>query len=134
MHIALSPARRYELAATLIGGVTLGLLALFLLGQVFGGDWSGLFHLVQLLPLAALLALGWRSPNLAGVLLLGIGGALALAYYVETVDSDSVSAFERALVAALFLVPPIVAGALFLVAARRPASGRGRVAGSSGNA
>ncbi|MGE3960162.1 MAG: hypothetical protein AB7F65_00605 [Dehalococcoidia bacterium] len=120
MDLALSSARRFELAATLVGGITLGLLSLFLVGEVFGGDLSGVVHLVQLVPLAALLALGWRSPNLAGVLLLAIGGALALAYFVETADSDTVSAVERALVAGLFLVPPIAAGVLFLVAARRP--------------
>jgi hypothetical protein len=109
---------RLQLAATLIGGVTLGMLSLFLVGEVAGGDLSGLSHLIQIAPLAALLALGWWAPQLAGALLIAIGAALAAVYLV---------AFERApestglllLVAALFLLPPITAGVLLLIAARR---------------
>ncbi len=109
--------RRLELAATLAGGVTAGLLLLFLLGEVLGGDISGLQHVVQLAPLVALLALGWRYPNLAGALLLAIGLALAGAYFLES-RGGSVAAAERALVAAIFLLPPILAGVLFLLAGR----------------
>jgi len=63
----------------------------------------------------ALLLLGWWRPGVAGALLLAAGSSLAGAYFIETGDS-SVARSEQLLVAALFLFPPILAGALFLVA------------------
>lgn len=108
--------RLLQLAATATGGVTVATLLLFLLGEVLAGTISGLFHLVQLAPLAALLAFGWRAPSRAGWLLLGVGTALAGAYLLQ-VDS-AVPVGERLLVAAIFLLPPMIAGALFVLAGR----------------
>jgi len=107
---------RLQLSATLVGGVTAAVLLLFLFGEVAGGDLSGLAHVIQVVPLVALLLLGWWRPGLAGALLLAAGGALAVAYFVES--SDSVEFPEQLLVAALFLLPPMLAGTLFLIAGR----------------
>lgn len=122
MPVSFLRHRTYEVAATLIGGATLALLSVFLIAEVSGGNWSGLAHLLQVAPLAALLALGWRLPKWSGVLLLVIGGVLALAYFVET-SGATVPAAERLVVAGIFLVPPMVAGALFLIAAHRHSRG-----------
>src|SRR5690606_36434375 len=113
-----APRHRRQLAATLIGSVTAGFLLVFLLGEVFAGDWSGLAHSLQVGPLVALLVLGWWRPRLAGVLLVAIGGALTLAYFVDTRDTE-IDWSERLLVGGIFLVPPILAGVLFVAAAHR---------------
>ena len=129
VRVALQTKRRVrlQLSATLVGGITAAVLALFLFGEVAGGDISGLAHALQVGPLIALLLLGWWRPGLAGALLLAAGSALAAAYFVESSDS-TVGRGEQLLVAALFLFPPMIAGALFLVAARtgnsRLATGR----------
>ena len=132
VRVALQTKRRVrlQLSATLVGGITAAVLALFLFGEVAGGDISGLAQVLQVGPLIALLLLGWWRPGLAGALLLAAGSALAGAlllaagsalagaYFVESSDS-TVGRGEQLLVAALFLCPPMIAGALFLVAARR---------------
>jgi len=106
---------RLQLSATLVGSITVAVLAIFFVGEVGSGDISGLAHTVQLAPLVALLLLGWWRPGVAGALLLAAGSSLAGAYFIETGDS-SVARSEQLLVAALFLFPPILAGALFLAA------------------
>lgn len=108
---------RLQLAGTLVGGITVALLLVFLFGEVAEGDMSGLAHAVQVAPLLALLAFGWWRPGLAGALLLAAASALVAAYFVETSDS-TVSRSEQFLVAGLFLLPPVLAGVLFLTAAR----------------
>jgi hypothetical protein len=117
-----SRSRRLQLAATLLGSITVSMLSLFLFGEVFGGDLSGLVHLIQVAPLVALLAFGWWRPGLAGALLLALGGALAAAYGIE-MGGSSVSPTEQLLVAALFLMPPLLAGVLFLLAAHASRAG-----------
>lgn len=120
MHLRRPGRRRLQLAATASGSVTVAVLLLFLLGEVLSGTVSGLIHLVQVVPLAALLAFGWRAPSRAGWLLLAVGATLAGAYLVQT--GGVASAGERLLVTAIFLLPPMIAGALFVLAGRaRPA-------------
>ena len=121
--VQLTRSRKYELAATAVAGVTLAMLSMFTLGEVFGGDWSGLAHLVQLVPLAILIALGWRFPYSIGLVLIGIGAALTLAYYIDSADS-SIATSEKLLVGALFLLPPLLSGACFVLAGNAQRSRR----------
>lgn len=112
-----SRRRRLQAAATASGSVTVFVLSLFLVGEVAAGDPSGLAHLVEVGPLVLLLALGWFRPSLAGALLLAAGGTLVAFYVFETNDA-SVALTEQLLVGIIFLLPPVVAGVLFLVASR----------------
>ena len=121
--VYLTRSRKYELAATAVAGVTLAMLSMFTLGEVFGGDWSGLAHLVQLVPLAILIALGWRFPYAIGLLLIGIGAALTLAYYMDAANS-SIATSEKLLVGALFLLPPLLSGGFFMLAGNAQRSRR----------
>lgn len=112
-----SRRRQLQLASTLIGAVPASLLLLFLVGEVASGEWSGVAHVLQFAPLVLLLGLGWWRPALAGTLLVGIGIVVATAYFVETRDS-TVRLGEQLLVGGIFLVPPVLAGSLLLLAAR----------------
>lgn len=85
---------------------------LFALGE----GLSGLQHLIEVLPLLLLAAAAWRWPQAAGYALVGIGLVLA------TVYPFLFSSFPVATiltVEAVLFVPPIIAGGLFLLAARR---------------
>lgn len=109
---------RLQFAATIVAGLSAAVLVLFLVGETVGGDLSGLQHLVQLAPLVALIALGWRAPRLAGWLLIVIGALIAGAY-LWMAEGTNAGAVERALVGGLFLLPPVIGGALFVAASRR---------------
>jgi hypothetical protein len=85
--------------------VPIGLLFLFTVGE--GRD--GLQHLVQLAPLVALIVLAWYRSRLGGLLLAGIGLALAVVYpfYAHFPLGTTIATI------AIFFGPAIVAGALF---------------------
>ena len=55
--------RRLKAAALVAAAPTVAILLLFAFGEAFGGDVGGLQHLVQLLPLAVVLAGAWRFPG-----------------------------------------------------------------------
>jgi len=46
------------------------ILLLFAIGETVGGDWSGLGHLIQAIPIALLMWLGWKRPLWGGIFLL----------------------------------------------------------------
>ena len=73
-----------KIAALLAAAPTIGVLLLFTVGEVTGGDVSGLQHLVQLLPLAVVLAISWRFPRVAGFALI-VAGVIVLNLFSQTV-------------------------------------------------
>ena len=95
---------------------------LFAVGETSGGDITGLQHLVQLLPLAALLAIAWRFPLAGGRLLVAVALVLAAVFPMLAGDSQRISTIL--LVELLFFAPPLAAGVLFVVAAN--AEGRAK--------
>jgi hypothetical protein len=61
---------KMKIVALLFPGLTIAVLLLFAIGETTGGDWSGLGHLIQALPIAFLIWLGWKHPLPGGILLL----------------------------------------------------------------
>lgn len=61
-----------------------GFLLLFLFGEVFGGEISGISHLLQLIPLLALIYLAIKKPKIAGPILILAGISLSIFYYLQT--------------------------------------------------
>jgi len=59
-----------KIVALIPSGLVAGILLLFLVGESIGGDWSGLSHLIQLIPVVLLMWLGWKRPLWGGVFLL----------------------------------------------------------------
>ncbi len=94
----------------------IGVLTLFTVGEIMGGDWSGASHLVQLAPLVLLAWVGWRYPKIGGLLLVVIGIVLAVVYAVVT--RGRLSVMTVGLVELLILLPPVVAGGLFMLSGR----------------
>jgi hypothetical protein len=83
---------------------------------VAGGDISGLQHVVEILPLAALAWLGWRRPFWGGIALIVL--TLILAGIPIVMDRlASAPPFVNAFLS-IILALPLVAGILFVAAAR----------------
>lgn len=95
-------------AATAIAGVTVA----FLLWLAPGKGNEGLGMVLALAPLVGTLAVAWRWPTAAGVLLLVVGG-LVLLIYLVSVSRSGVAGADLPL-----LAPPLAAGLVFLLAGR----------------
>lgn len=62
-----------KIIALVFPGLTVAILLLFTFGETIGGDWSGLGHLVQAIPIVFLMWLGWKYPLSGGILFLVLG-------------------------------------------------------------
>jgi hypothetical protein len=102
-------------AATVLTAPPIVILLLFTFGEVFGGDISGVQHLVQLLPLAIVVAGAWRFPRVGGAALVGLSLVLGVVYPFAFAGADLGTII---VVELLLFVPPALAGLLFLAAAR----------------
>jgi peptidoglycan/LPS O-acetylase OafA/YrhL len=122
-------ARRAKIAALVLLALGVAFYLLFTVGELAGGDVSGIQHLPPVLGLAGLAWLSWRRPTIAGIALLALAVPLGMAYVAILVARDLplTWALEIAL-------PPIVTG-LLLVRAGRPerAARRARLRRSDGH-
>lgn len=115
---------RLKLAASALLTVLVTVLLAFAIGEVAGGDLSGLQHLLQALPLLLLLAAAWRYPRPAGLALIGVAMVL-LPVWLLLVFTDrdpalrDIPIMRWAGTGALFFLPPLVAGWLLFRAGRR---------------
>lgn len=107
-------ARRAKIAALVLLGLGVVFYLMFTVGEIAGGDVSGIQHLPPALALVGLLWLAWKRPRGAGIVLLVLAVPLGIAYLVVLVvrDLPLVWAVQIAL-------PPVVAGLLLLRAGRR---------------
>lgn len=62
-----------KVLALIFPALTVAILLLFAFGETLGGDWSGLGHLIQALPIALLMWLGWKRPLWGGIFFLVLG-------------------------------------------------------------
>jgi hypothetical protein len=110
----------------LAGLVIVALGSLFFLfigvGEIAGGEVSGIQHLPAAALFGALVYLGRRHPYGVGVVLVVIAFGLASLYALGLVASDEPGGTRIAL-ALLVAVPPLVAGALLVGAERRERDG-----------
>jgi hypothetical protein len=121
-------ATRLKIAASALLALPAILLAVMAFGEMFGGDLSGAQHIPEAVALLILAAVGWRYPRLAGLLLLGIGVLVLVAWLMLVLVRPEPGFGVAILVAGLAIfAPPFVAGVLLLKAAgKRGAVGTAR--------
>jgi hypothetical protein len=103
--------------------VPLAFLELFLLlfgiGEMAGGDFSGMGHLILAVVLAVVMWAGWRYPLWSGLFFI-IAAGLAFAFVVVRLVRTPGTPFGPMIVAPLvILVIPLLASGLLLLAANR---------------
>jgi hypothetical protein len=101
--------------------VPLGFLALFMVGEMAGGDISGASHALQALPLLLLAAAAWRWPFQAGAVLALVGLGLVIVYAFLAGPRFGLGTI--AIVEAVLAVP-VVSGVVLMLAGRRPGGRR----------
>lgn len=94
-------------------------LAAFAVGEVAGGDVSGLQHVPESALLVLLGWLAWRRPLWGGAALIALSLFFAGTYLL--LFARGVPLPMVVLTVAILLAPPLAAGALFVAASRRPA-------------
>ena len=62
-----------KIVALIFPGLAIAVLLLFTVGETASGDWSGLGHLIQVIPIGLLMWLGWKRPLWGGIFLLLLG-------------------------------------------------------------
>ncbi|HTZ05567.1 MAG TPA: hypothetical protein VMB53_07410 [Gaiellaceae bacterium] len=102
-----------KLAALVLLGLGIAFYLVFAVGEIAGGDPSGVQHLLPAAVLGGLFWLGWRRPRTAGIVLLALAVPLGAAYIAVLVVRD------LPLTWALWIaLPPALTGWLFLRAGR----------------
>ena len=101
-----------KIVALISLGIPLVILLLFTVGETLGGDWSGLGHLIQAIPIALLMWLGWKHPLWGGILLLVLSFIAGYSFANPLRGTDWLAPLL------IIVVPLILSGILFLSAAQ----------------
>ncbi len=110
-------ARLAKIAALMLVALGIAFFLIFAVGELAGGEISGVQHLLPAALLAALLWLGWKRPRAAGIIvLLLLAAPLTLGFVVGVATEDTRSG--EMWLALLIPLVPIVIGGLFLWAGR----------------
>jgi len=104
--------KRIKVAALIFPGLTLAILLLFAIGETAGGDWSGLGHLIQAIPVAFLMWLGWKRPLWGGIFFLVLSLVALYSFANPLRGADWIAPLL------IIVAPLIISGILFLSAAR----------------
>jgi len=100
-----------KIAGEIFPGIPLVILLLFAIGETVGGDWSGLGHLIQAIPIALLMWLGWKRPLWGGILLIVLSLIAAYSFANPIRGTDWLAPLL------IIVAPLMLAGLLFLGAA-----------------
>ena len=109
-------SRRSQLAGMALLGLGVAFYLLFTIGEVAGGDITGLQHLPPAVLLGSLLVVAARRPRLAGLVLLGLAVALGALFLALVIARDLPPAGTL-----IVVLPPAVAGGLLVRAGRSTA-------------
>jgi hypothetical protein len=116
-----SHATRLKIAASVLIALPAVLLLTLALGEIVGGDITGVQHIPEAGALLLILLAGWRYPRVAGVLLL-VTGAAVFGIWLVLVLTQAEPAFRGLAVfmwigvGLMFFAPPLVAGWILLKA------------------
>ena len=99
-----------KIVALIFPGAVIAILLLFALGETFGGDWSGLGHLVQAIPIALGMWVGWKRPLWGGMFLLVLSLLALYSFIGAFVGADWLAPF-------LIIVAPLFVSGLLLLGA-----------------
>ncbi|MCR4263153.1 MAG: hypothetical protein NUV98_00350 [Candidatus Roizmanbacteria bacterium] len=108
-------SKRFKLIGTGILGIPTAFLLLFLFGELFSGDVSGIAHIVQIVAVVLVLLVSWKYPRIGGWILVIVGFTLGIVY-----TKNDFPFATLILVETLLFIPPIIAGFLFILSAKHP--------------
>jgi hypothetical protein len=112
-------ASRTKLTALVLLGLGIVFYLMFAVGEMAGGDVSGIEHVPPAVILAVLFWAAWKHPLMAGIVLLALAVPLAIAYVVVLVVND------LPLTWALWIaLPPVLTGFFLVRAGRQERSSR----------
>lgn len=100
-----------KIVALIFPGLTLIIILIFMFGEIGGGDWSGLGHLIQAIPIACLMWLGWKRPVWGGIFF------LILSFIAFSSFSDALYGPEWLAPFLIIIAPLLLSGILLLSAA-----------------
>jgi hypothetical protein len=100
-----------KIAALVPLGLVTAIMLLFAIGEMAGGDWSGLGHLAQVALIGLLMRLGWKQPLIGGIAL------LAAALLAASFFSSALRGPEWLAPFLIIVAPLALSGLLFLSAA-----------------
>lgn len=110
-------ARLAKIAALMLTGLGVGFFLTFAVGELAGGEISGIQHLPPAALLGVLLWLGWKRPRAAGIIvLLALALPLTVAFVVGIATEDTRTG--EMWFAVLIPLVPVLTGLLFLWAGR----------------
>jgi hypothetical protein len=107
----MNKTKEIKIAALIFPGIPLVILLLFAIGETAGGDWSGLGHLLQAIPIALLMWLGWKRPLWGGILL------LVLSLFAAYSFANPLRGMDWLAPLLIIITPLVLSGVLFLSAA-----------------
>ncbi len=93
----------------------IGFLSLFLFGEVFAGDLSGISHFIQILPVLVLAFVAWKKPFIGGLVMVMASIVMGMLYAL-----DAKFQVATVLLVELFLfLPPFIAGILLILSSKK---------------
>jgi FtsH-binding integral membrane protein len=107
-RMVMQKTRKMKIVALLPSGFVAAILLLFMVGETLGGDWSGLGHLIQLIPVVLLMWLGWKRPLLGGIFLFLLSLLAANSFANPFRESEWLAPFL------IIVAPLLLSGVLFL--------------------
>jgi hypothetical protein len=91
--------------------IPLGILFLFLFGEVIGGDISGLGHLIQIIPLLLLGYFAIKYPFIGGIVFIVVGLVFSVLFTI-------LNGFVFLIADSLLFLPLIISGILLVISSR----------------
>lgn len=105
-------SNHYKTIAEILLLIPAALLLVLGIGELVGGDTSGVQHFLQLIPLLVFAFLSWNYPKIGGVTLATVATILAILYFLFF---SGFPPLVRAINDAILFLPPVVAGMLFFI-------------------
>jgi hypothetical protein len=109
--MAMRKVATLKIAALVPPALAVAVLLLFAVGETVSGDWSGLGHVLQVLPIVLLMRLGRKRPLWGGILLLMLGFIAAHSFADDLREPGWLAPFL------IIIAPLLLSGILFLGAA-----------------
>ncbi|MEW6401160.1 MAG: hypothetical protein AB1649_05135 [Chloroflexota bacterium] len=104
-------AKRLKITALFLMSLVAAFFTFFALGEMLGGDWSGIGHLPPVIIIVFLMWLGWKRP-LAGSITMILLSLASGTYFYSIMNSQ-----DRSVGALAMGGPFLIFGLLFLLAA-----------------
>jgi hypothetical protein len=104
--VSMNNTKGIKIVALIFLAIALVIFLLFAIGETVSGDWSGLGHLIQAIPIALLMWLGWKSPLGGGILLLMLSLIAAYSFANPLRGTDWLTAL-------LMIVAPLILSGIF---------------------